>query len=63
MELQRCKDLLNAVIDHVSCCRNTSGTLHELLLIGFTKEELVEEFNFSVDDVDDALAEMEADNE
>lgn len=59
MSEERCMELLNAVIDHVSCCNNTKETIHELLLIGFTAQELETEFGFDGDDIRDAASEME----
>lgn len=59
MSPERCMDLLNATIDHVSSAHNTKETIHELLLIGFTETELINEFNFSKDDVKEASEEFD----
>ena len=59
MTKERCMELLNQVIDHVSAAHNTGKQIHELLLIGFTADELINEFNFDADDVNDALSEFD----
>lgn len=51
MENERAMELLNAVIDHISCGENITTTLEELDKIGFTREELVEDFGFSPQDM------------
>ena len=48
-------ELLNQVIDHVSVARNTAETIHELLHIGFDKDELTNIFNFDKSDVENAI--------
>ena len=53
MTKERCMTLLDQVIDHVIVGQNTKGAIHELLQIGFTKKELIEEFSFDKDDVED----------
>lgn len=58
MTKERCMELLNQVIDHASVAHNTREQIHELLLIGFTADELINEFNFDADDVNDALSEF-----
>lgn len=57
MDETRMKELLNQLIDHVAVASNTSETVSELLQIGFTSEELVNEFGFSQSDVDDVCDE------
>lgn len=59
MNENRMMTLLNQIIDHVSCARNTSETIGELVNMGFSTEELVEYFNFSQSDVDDFMEEAE----
>ena len=56
MTKERCLELLNQVIDHVSATQNTQRTIHELLLIGFTPKELTETFRFDTEDVNEAIA-------
>lgn len=56
MTKERCLELLNQVIDHVSATQNTQRTIHELLLIGFTPDELIKTFHFDADDVNEAIA-------
>lgn len=60
LEQERCMELLNSVINHVSVANNTSETIMELLMMGFTTEELVTYFMFSQSDVDDIAEEMES---
>lgn len=48
-------ELLNQVIDHISAAQNTQNTIHELLLIGFTPEELIHDFNFDDQDVKNVI--------
>lgn len=59
MKLSRALELLNALIDHMindegSHSRRVFGTL---LDVGFTAEELTEDFCFPAGNVDDILAE------
>lgn len=56
MKKERAMELLNSVINYVSCANNTPTTIQELLQMGFTEEELVAEFSFSEDDVREAAA-------
>ena len=50
----RAKEFLNMVIGHVSVGNNCHETLKELPKIGFTGEELFNEFSFNLLDVADA---------
>lgn len=59
MKLDRAMELLNQIIDHTSCARNCSDTIVELLNMGFTGEELYEEFGFNLHDIADAEEETE----
>lgn len=52
MTKERAMELLDMVIDYVSITENISTTIQELLHIGFTEEELVNEFHFSQADID-----------
>ena len=54
LSLSRAKSILNSVIDHVAAGSNCRETIKELLRMGFTGEELYEEFNFNLHDVVDA---------
>lgn len=63
MSNERCIDLLNSIVNHVSCARNTSETIQELLLMGFEGDELIHVFNFTKDDVEDAINEFEEEYE
>lgn len=49
------KEILNGVIDHVSAGENCRTTISELLKMGFDPNDLVYDFNFSRDDVDDVV--------
>lgn len=55
MNQKRSMELLNQAIDHISATQNTQKTIHELLLIGFTPEELIHDFNFDSQDVKDVI--------
>lgn len=58
---ERCREILSQVINHVTSCRNEEESARELLLLGFTKEELVEEYGFDEDEVAEAAKEFEDD--
>lgn len=51
MTKERCMELLNQVVDHTGIAHNTQEQIHELLQIGFTADELVDEFQFDRQDV------------
>ena len=55
MTIARAKLLLNSMIINLSVDKNISTVLNILFNIGFTKEELINEFNFSYDDVNEAV--------
>lgn len=54
MKLDRAKELLNAVINNLSVAESNNTVIQKLLYIGFTEDELINEFNFSIKDVKDA---------
>lgn len=56
MTKERCMELLNQVIDHTAVARDTAETIEELINMGFTYDELIAEFNFDKDDVNDVIA-------
>lgn len=56
MTKERCMELLNQIVDHTAVARNTAETIEELVSMGFTYDELIAEFNFDEDDVNDAIA-------
>lgn len=56
MDEKRMKALLNQIINHVAVARNTSETVSELFNMGFTAEELTNEFGFSQADVEECEA-------
>lgn len=62
MQLPRALELINAIIDHMI---NDEGghsrrVIETLLNIGFTAEELIEDFCFPSSDVNDVVEESEA---
>lgn len=63
MTYKRCKELLSAMIDHLSVAERNNVVIQKLLGIGFTDEELINEFNFCREDVNDVIKEMEKDEE
>lgn len=50
--LDRYKELLTEIIDYVQVGENLSTTINNLLDVGFTVAELVQQFNFSKSDVE-----------
>ena len=54
MTAKRMKELLNSTIDYISVGEGLGNVIRALLSIGFTSEELIEEFNFSATDVCEA---------
>ena len=59
MNLERAKELLNAFINNLSVAESNHTVLKHLLYLGFTRDELIHEFNYSEDDVKDAEEEMD----
>lgn len=53
----RYKELLNNVIDHFSAGESCHALIDKLLDIGFEPAELVHDFNFNAQDVEDRLLE------
>lgn len=51
LSINRCMQLLNAVIDHTGTANNTKAQIQELLKIGFTENELIDVFSFDEEDV------------
>lgn len=58
MTKSRAMELLNGIINHISVAVSTRNVIEGLLSIGFTKEELVEEFGYSSSDVEYVLEDM-----
>lgn len=54
MTQERCMELLDAIVNHVSAANDTEDTLHELFLMGFEPDELANHFGFGEDEVKDA---------
>ncbi len=61
MNLERAKELLNSVIDHFYVSEKSSDVIRKLLRIGFTEEELTNEFDFSKQDIAEATDDPEFD--
>lgn len=59
----RYKELLNAMIDHLSVAERNKDVIQKLLHIGFTEDELINEFNFYEDDVKEVIEEMKENEE
>lgn len=59
MKLSRAKELLNALIDNLSVAERNQTVIQKLLHVGFKEEELINEFNFSIEDVKDAAENMD----
>ena len=51
MELERAKELVNILIEDMLVGEKISNVIEKLLELGFTAEELVNEFSFSEEDV------------
>ena len=56
---ERCKELLDAMINNLHVAESNITVIKYLLYIGFTEDELVHYFNYQRDDVQDALGEMD----
>ena len=63
MSLDRAMELINAMIDNLSVAERNNDIIQKLLNIGFTEEELINEFNFCEDDVKEVIKDMEEDEE
>ena len=59
MSLSRAKELLDRVVEHETVGRNCKDAIKHILWLGFTKEELIREFNFNLRDVADAEEDMD----
>ena len=59
MTKERAMELLNSIIDNFLVGENAITVIKHLLFLGFTKEELVRNFNFSLTDVEEAEKNME----
>lgn len=59
---ERCMELLNALINHLSVAERNNEVIKCLLNVGFETEELITHFNFIEEDVKDAAEDMN-DNE
>lgn len=51
----RCMELLNQIINHISVANNTSDTIHQLVDMGFTVRELTQYFSFPEEDIPEDL--------
>jgi predicted metallopeptidase len=63
MTKERAMELLNNVIDYMSIAERNEVVIENLLHIGFTSDELVEDFGYSLTDVREVEKEMENDEE
>lgn len=54
MTNERAKELLNEVIDYISVANNSNDTIKILFNCGFTPDELIDEFGWSLSDVREA---------
>lgn len=61
MTLERAMELINGLIDREIELREVKETIYNLLVIGFTADELIEDFNFSLTDVREVEEEMKED--
>lgn len=59
MTYERSMELLSEIVDYVSIANDTAETIEELLKIGFTSEELINDFSFSKEDVNAVLNDKE----
>lgn len=55
MTLARCIELLNQIVEHVCAANDTTESVHELIRMGFEEDELIHQFNFSKEDVYNAM--------
>lgn len=62
MPENRCMELLNQIINHVSVANNTSETIHQLVDMGFTVKELTQYFSFPEEDIPEDLLDEENDS-
>ena len=51
MELERAKELVNILIEYMLVGEKISNVIEKLLELGFTAEELINDFSFSEEDV------------
>lgn len=59
MTKERAMELLNAVIDNLSVAERNDDVIIKLFCIGFTSDELVEDFGYSLTDVREIEEELE----
>ena len=63
MTNERCMELLNAVIDNLSVAERNDNVIRKLFHIGFTGDELVEDFGYSLTDVREVEEGLEAEED
>ena len=51
MRIERAMEILNQITDFVCIGENSHGAIEQLLNMGFTAQELVDEFGWSLTDV------------
>lgn len=54
LSIERSIELINNMINHLLVAEKLSTVIRELLFVGFTKEELINEFNFNEIDIEEA---------
>jgi hypothetical protein len=55
MTPERMKELLNQIVDWVAIAENTSEQIKMLIQMGFTTDELIHEFHYSANDIQEWL--------
>lgn len=55
MTPERMKELLNQIVDWVAIAENTSEQIKMLIQMGFTTNELIHEFHYSANDIQEWL--------
>ena len=63
MTKERAMELLNNIINKMSVAEKNSTVIEYLLTVGFTCEELVRDFGYYEDEVEDVLKSMEDEND
>lgn len=59
MSHKRAMELLNSIVDYEHIARNTKDSIQHLLRMGFTEDELVNDFSHSREDVTDAAKDID----
>lgn len=59
MKIERAMELFNQIIDYVCVAENSHEAIKQLLAMGFTSDELIEDFGWSLTDVREVENELE----